>query len=133
MSILTNYFACLYCLCEPRCGKWQHMETPLHLAIKNGLTSIGLIEEIIKSGATLDAKDDEGKTPLMIAKEQSTPQGNEIADLLVKHGAHPFISQEETMAAEQQKRFNRSSCGTKSPDVSDSWPPSDNEDEVSRN
>ena len=54
--------------------------TPLHLPADRGHTEV--VELLITAGADVNAKDDEGETPL----DQAGTSWPETADLLRKHG-----------------------------------------------
>ena len=69
------------------------MTTPLHEAVKKN--NDALVEELIAGGADVNARDSQGKTPLMVLYKQDVHDGESynrdsslhIAKLLVEHGA----------------------------------------------
>ena len=58
--------------------------TPLHDAAQGAHKEI--VELLIANGADVNAKDEDGLTPLDLAVRRHRDIGNEIADLLRKHG-----------------------------------------------
>ena len=56
--------------------------TPLHWAASNG--SLSVVEYLVNQKANINAKDDDGKTPLRLASENKNKR---IAEFLKKNGA----------------------------------------------
>lgn len=64
--------------------------TPYHIVIKNkNSKSIALIKMLIKNGYPINTRNSDGYTPVSIAIEK---QYEDIAELLLKNGADPFIT-----------------------------------------
>jgi len=49
-------------------GLNRQKDTPLHIAVQQGRGEVDLVEEFIKAGAEVNAKDGAGKTPLALSK-----------------------------------------------------------------
>ena len=69
--------------------------TPLHIAAHAG--QLAAVKALVKIGAKLDAKDGDGKTPLMSAA--TTLEGKEICDHLVDLGANVNAQDKSGMTA----------------------------------
>lgn len=67
--------------------KGENGWTPLHWAVHNAKTS--MVRLLLKKGARVDIKDDQGKTPVDIAQEcaKQSPNHKPIVDLLRHYGA----------------------------------------------
>ena len=61
--------------------------TPLHLAAQEGALSAS--SALLEAGASVDAENDFGNTPLFVAVFNSRGRGD-LIDLLRSHGANPF-------------------------------------------
>ena len=69
---------------DPNKGKGYGGSTPLHLAITE--KKLELVKKLLKKGAHLENKDDDGYTPLLKAVRDNAPE--DIIDVLLEHGAN---------------------------------------------
>ena len=68
-------------------GRNKNGQTPLHLAVKHGLTRV--VELLLKLGADVDAQDNDDMTPLLFASQ--TDDSGTIAQLLLEYGTNVHI------------------------------------------
>ena len=73
---------------------WNDGETPLHVAaLENDVASA---RKLLDEGAEIDARDTQGQTPLFHATRY---HNKEMVDLLIRHGANPFVRDHEGATA----------------------------------
>ena len=68
---------------DPNKGRGYGGSTPLHLAILE--KKLDLVKKLLKKGAHLETKDDDGFTPLLMAVRDGAPE--DVIDALLEQGA----------------------------------------------
>ena len=105
----------------------QLNETCLHLAVKLPQNCV-ILEDLIANGTQLEARDDRGKTALMIATANENLQA---VNTLLKYGSNTYSSDEDMRHSfkvnRNNMRNNMRSFHTET-DSADSWPDTEDED-----